>query len=340
MSPMSGVPAAPGGPAVRATPAFLALVGPTASGKTALSIAVARALDGEIVCMDSRQVYRGMDIGTAKATKEERAAVPHHGLDLLEPGQRYSAGQFARDARAWITGIRARGRVPLLVGGSGFFLRALLAPIFAEPAMDRERREALRRWLAAQPRPTLERWARRLDPARVALAAEGGPQRLSRTLEVALLTGRALSDWHRSAPPDGEGLDGLVVRLDLARDEMDRRIATRARLMVERGLVREVEGLLAKGCGVAAPGMTGTGYREVVAYLLGEATLEETIERITGATRRYARRQLTWMRNQLPPDTVTVDAGLPLAEQVNAVVETWRDRGGRAPRRTAPEEAR
>ncbi len=336
---MAGASTVPEGPVARSAPAFLALVGPTASGKTTLSIAVARVLDGEIVCMDSRQVYRGMDIGTAKASPEQRAALPHHGLDLVEPDQRYSAGRFARDARVWIEGIRSRGRVPLLVGGTGFFLRAVLDPIFAEPAVDRGRREALRRWLAAQPRPRLQRWVRQLDPTRAAVAGEGGPQRLSRTLEVALLTGRALSDWHRSAPPDGEGLNGLVVRLDLPRDEMDRRIAARARLMVEGGLVREVEGLLARGYGVVAPGMTGTGYREVVAYLRGETTLEETIRRIAGATRRYARRQLTWMRNQLPPDTVTVDANLPLAEQVDAVVEAWRNRGGRDPRRTAPEEA-
>ena len=338
MSPAARASTTREGPAARPAPAFLAVVGPTASGKTTLSLAVARALDGEIVCMDSRQVYRGMDIGTAKATPEERAAVPHYGLDLVEPSQRYSAGQFARDARVWISGIRSRGRVPLLVGGTGFFLRAVVDPIFAEPAMNRSRVEALRRWLTRQPRERLERWARRLDPSRAALAAEGGPQRLSRTLEVALLTGHSLSDWHRVAPPDGEGLDGVVVRLDLPRDEMDRRIAARSRLMVEGGLVREVEGLLAKGYGPATPGMTGTGYREVVAYLRGDATLEETVERITAATRRYARRQLTWLRNQLPADAVTVDAALPVGEQVHAVVEAWRDGGGLATSRTTGNE--
>lgn len=315
-----------------AAPAFLALVGPTASGKTTLSLAVARVLDAEIVCMDSRQVYRGMDIGTAKATPEERASVPHHGLDLVEPSQRYSAGRFARDARVWIAGIRSRGRVPLLVGGTGFFLRAVLDPIFAEPAMDQVRADALRRWLARQPRERLERWTRSLDPSRAALAAEGGPQRLSRTLEVALLTGRPLSEWHRTAPPDGNGLDGVVVRLDLPRDEMDRRIAGRVRDMIERGLVREVEGLLVRGYRPASPGMTGTGYREVVAHLRGEATLEETVERIAASTRRYARRQLTWLRNQLPEDAVTVDAALPRGQQVDAVVAAWKSRGGRAGR--------
>lgn len=309
---------------------FLALVGPTACGKTELALALARRLPCEIVSMDSRQVYRGMDVGTAKATREERAEVPHHGLDLVDPDERYSAGRFARDARRWIGEIAARGRVPLLVGGTGFFLRALMDPIFAEPPMERARVEALRRWLSAQPRSLLEAWAARLDPARAALAAQGGPQRLSRTLEIALLSGRPLSEWHRVAPPDGEGVEGVVVRLDLAREELDRRIDARARRMVEAGLVEEVRCLLARGYGADAPGMTGTGYREIVSHLAGETTLEETVAALAAVTRRYARRQLTWLRNQLPPDVVTVDAAAPLAVRVEAVMEAWRRLGGQA----------
>ncbi|MDP2954793.1 MAG: tRNA (adenosine(37)-N6)-dimethylallyltransferase MiaA [Longimicrobiales bacterium] len=303
---------------------FLALVGPTASGKTELSLAVARALRGEIIAMDSRQVYRGMDIGTAKASAADRSAVPHYGLDLVDPDERYSAGRFARDARRWVAEIRGRGHIPLLVGGTGFFLRALMVPIFAEPGLDRGRVARLRTYLGRQPRERLEAWVRRLDPERAGLAAEGGPQRLSRTLEVALLTGRPLSAWHRVAPPDGEGLRGVVVCLELPRDEMDRRIAARARGMVESGLLEEVRGLVARGYGPGAPGMTGTGYREVVAHLEGATTLERAVEEIAAATRRYARRQLTWLRNQLPPEAVRLDAGVPLAEQVDAVLEAWR----------------
>lgn len=309
-------------------PRFLALVGPTASGKTELALALGRALPCEIVSMDSRQVYRGMDVGTAKATPAERARVPHHGLDLVDPDEHYSAGRFARDARLWIREIEARGRVPLLVGGTGFFLRALMDPIFAEPPLDRARVRALRRWLAAQPRPLLEAWAARLDPARAELAAQGGPQRLSRTLVIALLTGRALSEWHRSAPPDGEEVRGVVVKLELPREELDRRIAARARRMLEAGLVAEVQALLARGYAPEAPGMTGVGYREVVSHLCGEMTLEEAVEAVAAATRRYARRQLTWLRNQLPPDAVAVDATAPLPARVEAVLEAWRGAGG------------
>jgi tRNA dimethylallyltransferase len=313
------------------SPRFLALVGATASGKTELALALARRIPSEIVSMDSRQVYRGMDVGTAKATPRERAAVPHHGLDLVDPDQRYSAGRFAREARGWVEEIRGRGRLPLLVGGTGFFLRALIAPIFAEPDLDRGRVDALRRWLAGQPRALLEDWVRRLDPGRAELAAQGGPQRLSRTLEVALLSGRTLSEWHRVAPPDGEGMEGMVVRLDLPREELDRRIAARVRRMAEEGLVEEVAGLLTRGYGPDAPGMTGVGYREVVAHLRGETTLDEAVAEVAAATRRYARRQLTWFRNQLPSDSLALDATLPVRRQVEVVLEAWRERGGATP---------
>ena len=312
-------------------PRFLALVGPTASGKTELALAVARFLPAEIVSMDSRQVYRGMDVGTAKPSAAERARVPHHGLDRVDPDERYSAGRFAREARGWIREIGARGRVPLLVGGTGFFLRALVEPVFAEPEMERDRVDALRRWLARQPRGDLEAWVRRLDPARAELAAQGGPQRLSRTLEVALLTGRPLSKWHRTAPPDGEGVEGVVVRLELPREELDRRIGLRVRRMVEEGLVAEVERLLAQGYGPEAPGMSGVGYREVAAHVWGECTLEAAMAQAAAATRRYARRQLTWLRNQLGPDAVALDATLPLPRRVEAVLSAWRARGGAAP---------
>jgi len=309
-------------------PAFLALTGPTASGKTALSLEVARRLDGEIVSMDSRQVYRGMDIGTAKASPAERAVVPHHGLDLVDPDQPYSAGRFARDARRWIAEIRDRGRVPVLAGGTGFFLRALLEPIFAEPRMDPGRRDALRAWLRDAPAERLAAWVRRLDPERAPLAIEGGPQRMIRTLEVALLSGRPLSAWHRDAPPDGEPLPAVVVLLELPRDELDRRIEARAARMLEEGLLEEVRALLRAGYPEAAPGMTGVGYREAVACLAGRATPEETVREIARGTRRYARRQLTWFRNQLPADARHVDATAPLETKVEAVLDAWRSAGG------------
>ncbi len=207
--------------------------------------------------------------------------------------------------------------------------------------MDRARVDALRRWLAEQPRERLAKWVRLLDPERAELAAQGGPHRLSRTLEVALLTGRPLSEWHRTAPPDGAGMSALVVRLELPREELDRRIAERVRRMVDEGLVAEVAGLLAAGHGPEAPGMTGVGYREIVAHLRGECTLDEAMDQVAAATRRYARRQRTWMRNQLPPDAVTLDATVPLDGQVEAVLGMWRARReGAADTTTEREERR
>lgn len=310
-------------------PRFLAITGPTTSGKTALSLAVGERLAIEVVSMDSRQVYIGMDIGTDKVGPDARARVPHHGLDLVRPDERYSAGRFARNARRLVDEIEGRGAVPVLVGGTGFFLRAVLDPVFREPPMDAERVEALRRWLRDQPPDLLERWVRRLDPERAPLAVEGGPHRMGRTLEVALLSGRPLSTWHRDAPREADGLPGVVVLLDLPRDEVDRRIDDRVTRMARRGLVDEVRALLEAGYDDDDPGMSGTGYREITAHLRGERSLEEALEDIRRATRKYARRQRTWFRHQLPDDVVVVDATAPLERQADEVVAAWTAAGGR-----------
>jgi tRNA dimethylallyltransferase len=308
-----------------ADPPVLGVVGPTASGKTALSIPLAEALGGEIVSMDSRQVYRGMDIGTDKASAADRARVPHHGLDLVAPWERYSAGQFGRDARDWVREIRARNHLPILVGGTGFFLRSLLEPIFREPPMDPERRDALRARLADFPVERLERWVRRLDPERAEMASAGGPQRLARTLEVALLTGRPLSWWHRTAPPDAAPVPARIVRLVLPRAENVRRIDARAERMFERGLLAEVDRLLRSGATPGDPGMTGTGYREAADVILGHATIDEAVLRVKQVTRAYARRQVTWFRHQLPPGVFEVDATRPVEEQLSSVLRWWRN---------------
>ncbi len=303
----------------------LALTGPTAAGKTALGLAVAERLGGEIVSMDSRQVYRGMDIGTAKPDGEERARVPHHGLDLVEPGERYSAGRFARDARRWIREIRGRGRIPVLVGGTGFFLRALTHPLFEEPPMDRGRKRTLQAFLATLPAGDPERWLAALDPESAARLREGGgAQRVLRALEVVLLTGRPLSWWHERRPgPDA--LDCRVFVLELPRDALYERINRRVDAMLAAGLVREVEALRAAGHGPGQAGMNATGYPEIAAHLAGEIPLDEAAERIRRATRRYARRQITWFRHQLPAGAVRLDGTRPTDELVEEVVQRWRD---------------
>lgn len=304
-------------------PTFIALTGPTTSGKTQLSCALARILEVEIISMDSRQVYKGMDIGTDKVPDDVREQVPHHALDLVHPDERYSAGQFARDARDWIKEIIKRDRVPVLAGGTGFFLKAITEPVFSEPPLDSARLKKIRRYLSALDYRVLAKWVEKLDPVRASLAIDGGPQRMSRTIEVALLTGKPLSSWHRESPPDVATLTGLIIQLELPREEIDRRINDRVTYMVERGLVSEVRSLLEAGYTLDDPGMTATGYREIAHYLKGGQTLEEAMEEIRRNTRRYARRQLTWFRNQLPPSVCMIDATASIDVQATAVLDAW-----------------
>ncbi|MEJ2502091.1 MAG: tRNA (adenosine(37)-N6)-dimethylallyltransferase MiaA [Gemmatimonadota bacterium] len=303
----------------------LVLTGPTAAGKTALGLAVAERLNGEIVSVDSRQVYRGLDIGTAKVSGAERERVPHHGLDRVDPDERYSAGRFAREAREWIADIRGRGRVPILVGGTGFFLRALTAPLFREPPLDEARRGDLNAYLAGIPDERLLAWLRRLDPDSARrLREQGGRQRVLRALEVALLTGRPLGWWHRQRPADVPPLDPLTFVLSLPRERLYDRINRRVDAMLDAGLVEEVAGLLAAGYRPDAPGMSAAGYGEIVAHLNGEVGLDEAADRIRSRTRKYARRQLTWFRNQLRGDAVWLDGTRPAAALAEEVVEGWR----------------
>ena len=300
----------------------LVLTGPTTSGKTGLSVELSRRFPIEIISMDSRQVYKGMDIGTDKVRAEHRETIPHHGLDLVTPGQRYSAGQFGRDARRWSDAIAARGRIPAIVGGTGFFLKTLLSPIFSEPALDPLQRERLREWLGAQTKDTLSRFVHALDPERAAISVVGGPQRMARTIEVSLLTGVCLSRWHVEAPAEAPVLPAAVVVLELPRAEIDRRIEERVSRMLERGFEKEVRALLSSGYGDETPGMTATGYREMASYLRGDVSLAETKREIITNTKRYARRQLTWFRHQLPDHAVTIDATHPIELQVDMVIQT------------------
>lgn len=312
-------------------PEALVITGPTATGKTVVGVAVAERLCGEIISMDSRQVYRGLDLGTAKPAPADRRRIPHHGLDLVEPTERFSAGRYARYAAARIREIRGRGRVPLLVGGSGFFLRALLSPIFREPEIDRRRRDALRERLSRLAVEELKRWLGRLDAERLrSLAGEGGRQRLLRSLELPLLTGRSHSVWV-SVPPDVEPVRALVVVLWSKREELACRIDARVDAMIEAGLLHEVERLLER-CPPDAPGFKTHGYMELIPVVLGERLLNEGVAAVKRDTRAYARRQVTWFRHQLSPGTVFLDASRPTEKLAGAIARYWlaRTAGPRA----------
>jgi tRNA dimethylallyltransferase len=312
-------------------PAALAIVGPTSSGKTALSIEVARRLDGEVVSMDSRSVFRGMDVGTAKPTPAERGGIPHHGIDLADPSERFGAGRWARHARHAIEEIGARGRVPMLVGGTGFFLRALTHPIFTEPEMDGARREALARRLAGMDEAELHRWLAEVDPATAArLKAWGGRQRLMRALELPLLTGRTLGWWHAHAPPEAEPVPVLAFELRVPRERLDTGVNARVDEMARNGLVDEVRALVAR-FGDDAPGLNAHGYAELIPYLRGERSLDEALELVRKNTRAYTRRQETWNRRQLPAGAVALDATRPRAELADEIVARWREAAGHPP---------
>jgi tRNA dimethylallyltransferase len=309
-------------------PRFLAIVGPTASGKTGLSLHLGRELDGEIISMDSRQVYRGMDIGTGKVTLRERGLLPHHGLDMRDPDERYSAGEFARDARGWIEGIEGRDRVPILVGGTGFFLKALTEPLFEEPELDLDRVERLRGFLNELSPEAVARF----DDVLQSGGGDGGDvdrQRATRRIEIALLTGRPLSWWHSKAHPAEEPVEGLTVLLEVPREVLYGRINRRVEEMVRGGLVEEVKALLEAGFGPDDPGMTGAGYREIITFLDGDTTLEQATEAIQQSHRNYARRQMTWFRHQLPDEPVLVDPDAPIDSVIARIVSEWEKAEGR-----------
>lgn len=294
------------------------LVGPTAVGKTAVALALAAHWPLEVISADSRQVYRRLDIGTAKPSRKEQARVPHHGVDLVDPGARYSAGHFARDGVCWLDEIRSRGKLPVVVGGTGLYVRALAEGLFAEPSLDVARRRALDAWTARLEAIELLRWAARLDPG----FRGGGRQRAARAIEVALLSGRPLSYWQQAARAQGS-LDPWYIVLTVPRPVLHQRIARRAEEMVRRGLIEEVASVLTEGHGPKTPGLDGIGIREAVEYLHGLRPRESVAGAIAVGTRQYAKRQETWFRHQLTGRVTTLDATRPPEKLAAEVAGLW-----------------
>jgi tRNA dimethylallyltransferase len=295
---------------------LIAVVGPTATGKTALAVRLARAVDGEIVGADSRQVYRRMDIGTAKPTPEERALAPHHLLDVVDPDQPFSLAQYLELATAALEDIWARGRQPLLVGGSGQYVWALLEG-WTVPRLppQRELRRSLEERAAQEGVDALHRELARVDPQAAAGIDPRNVRRVIRALEVYQATGRPISFWQEKAPP---GWDTLILGLTCPREELYRRIDIRVDGMMEVGLVGEVRGLLAMGYSRELPSMSGIGYREVGQHLAGDLDLPTAVARIKTATHRLARQQGTWFRRD-DPRIRWLAAGEPFPEAMRLV---------------------
>lgn len=276
---------------------YVCLTGPTACGKTELALALAERVPLEIVSMDSALVYRGLDIGTAKPTPSIRSVVPHHLIDILDPTETYSAGRFARDAGALIDEIRARGRLPLLVGGTLLYLRALRDGLAVLPRADPAVRAELDREAAEHGLQSLHDRLRRVDPAAAERIAPSDRQRIQRALEVHALTSRPISELQR-ANDDRRRPGVLAIALvPENRAELAVRIERRFDAMVQAGFLDEVAGLRARGdLNAELPAMRAVGYRQLWAHLDGRCTFEEARAKAIVATRQYAKRQLTWLR--------------------------------------------
>jgi tRNA dimethylallyltransferase len=278
---------------------IVAVVGPTASGKSDLGIALALRIGGEIINCDSVQVYKEIEIATAKVPLEERRGVPHHLIDFVPPERTYTAADWARDALAKIDEIEARGRTALLVGGTGFYLRALREPFFEAPPTDVDLRQRLLRLRERHGAEHLHRLLRRLDPERAARLAPRDWSRVQRALELRLQTGEKLSARmsHRPAPPPQAARLRVFV-LDPPRAQLYRRIDLRAEAHFRAGLVEEVRELLERGMPAEGSALGAHGYRRVVEHLRGARTLESAIEQTKLDVRHYAKRQLTWFRRE------------------------------------------
>ncbi len=279
---------------------LVAVVGPTASGKTDLSLFLAERLNGEIVNYDSVQVYRYFDVGTAKASPAEQRRIPHHMLDLLDPHEELTAGEYARRARIVLEEIRSRGKVPVLVGGTGFYLRALLEGLFPGPQRDEELRERLGERASERGPGYLHRMLRRLDPASAARIHANDTPKLIRAIEVCLRARRRMSEMFEETRGHGrlEGFRAVKIGLDPPRDELYARINRRAELMFEQGLLDEVRSILARGASPAAKPFESHGYLEALAVVQGRMSVADAIASTQLRTRRYAKRQMTWFRRE------------------------------------------
>lgn len=283
-------------------PQVIAVSGPTASGKSDLALKLAQALDGELICMDSMQIYRRMDIGTAKPTPEEQAMVPHHMLDIVEPTQNYAVADYAADAEKVILSVAERGKQPILVGGTGLYLKALMHGLSLGGAGGDEKIRARLNAVADEPDGRF-RLHKRLSEVDAVSAAKFHPndiRRVVRALEVYELTGTPISQQKQEEPE--RPFEILPLAIDMPRDALYARLEKRVHLMMGQGLLQEVRALLESGVTADMQSMQGIGYKELIPVIGGSETLERAVWQIILNTRHYAKRQGTWLRTE--PRTV------------------------------------
>jgi len=279
-------------------PSLVAVLGPTGSGKSALGLALAERFDGEIVSCDSAAVYRGFDIGTDKVPPAERRRIPHHLVDVADPREAYTAARFAREAAEAVRAIHARGRLPILVGGTGFYYRALTRGLFPGPSRDDRLRDRLRAIAARGGNAFLHRMVSRVDPDSARRILPGDQVRLVRALEVYFLTGRPLTAHFAETATPLPGVAVIGLLLQVPPDQLRERIAARVAAQFARGWLDEVRALLDAGVPPGAQPFGALGYRQLLEHLHGERDEAATRDLIVAETRRYARRQLIWFRKE------------------------------------------
>jgi len=300
------------------------LTGSTAAGKTGVGVELARQIDVEIVSMDSMALYRGMDVGTAKPTAAERAAVPHHLIDLIEPHEQYSLAQYLQAAHACIGQIKARGREVLFVGGTPLYLKGLLRGIFEGPPADWEFRRRLRQEARQQGSESLHRRLAEADPAAAARLHPHDTRRLIRALEVYEKTGRPISQWQRQFHVGRPAEACRVFVLDWPREVLYARIQRRVEQMFAAGLVEEVRGLLARPLSLSRTARQAVGYREVIEHLRSRRPLAETVELVKLHTRQLAKRQGTWFRGLSECRPVPMSEPMDAAEVAGRILAAGR----------------
>ena len=279
-------------------PPLVAVVGPTATGKSALGIALARRFDGEVVSCDSTAVYRGFDIGTDKVPMHQRQGVPHHLVDIVDPTEAYSAARYAADAAQAIRFISAKGKLPILVGGTGLYYRAVTRGFFPGPGRDAALRSRLQAVAERKGPERLHRMLQRIDPRAADRIQPRDLKRLVRAVEVYLLTGRQISEHFQATTPPLPGYDLVTFALRLPAEQIADRVARRVHAQFEQGLLEEIRTLLASGVPETAHPFTGLVYRQALEHLKGVRDEAATRELIIRENRRYARRQLIWFRKE------------------------------------------
>ncbi len=299
---------------------IICIVGPTASGKTALSIALAKELGSEIVSADSMQIYKGMDIGTAKPTEEEMEGIPHHMLSIIEPDEDYSVARYVSEASACVDGILAKGKTPIIVGGTGLYIDSLVRGTeFAEFEEDKEYRNELFSVYEKEGASKLHRMLSEVDPERAAQIHKNNVKRVIRALEVYKATGRTISEHDTETQKKPPKYDATYIGLMYEdRQKLYDRINLRVDLMEKAGLLSEVKRILESGISPKATSMQAIGYKEFVSFFEGKCSLEEAKEAIKQGSRRYAKRQMTWFKRNEKTNWIAADKAKNLSDILQA----------------------